>query len=435
MPPPAPIPTRLSRRLGMGDAVVVGLGAMLGTGVFAAIGPAAGAAGSGLLPALALAAAVAWCNATSSARLAARYPASGGAYVWGRERLSPFTGYLAGWAFVAGKLASGAAAALTFGRYAAPGLARPLAVAAVAALVGVNCAGVRKTVGVTRVLVAVILLALAAGVAAALFGGAARADRLTPLLGGGGAGGILEAAGILFFAFAGYARIATLGEEVADPARTIRRAIPTALAVALCAYAAVAAAALAALGPDALARARAPLVAAAATGDGNALVSVVRLGAVVATLGVLLSLLAGVSRTVFAMAADGHLPRALATVHPRRQVPQRAEVAAGTVVVAVVAAADVAGAISFSACTVLAYYAVANASALTLGGARLVPVAGLAGCAALAGSLPAPALGSGAGVLGVGALAYALTRRRGRPPAGAGPPEPGPEARRPPGSR
>src|SRR3989440_400203 len=132
---------RLQRRLGTGDAVVLGLGSMIGAGVFAAFAPAARAAGSGLLLGLALAAAVAYCNATSSARLAARYPSSGGTYVYGRERLGTFWGYLAGWGFVVGKTASCAAMALTVGAYVWPGAARVVAVAAVLAVTAGNYVG------------------------------------------------------------------------------------------------------------------------------------------------------------------------------------------------------------------------------------------------------------------------------------------------------
>ena len=117
----------LERRLGTGDAVTIGLGSMLGAGVFAVFAPAAQVAGGGLLPALAIAGLVAYGNATSSARLAARYPASGGTYVYGRERLGPFWGYLAGWGFVVGKTASCAAIALTFAAYVAPGYERAVA--------------------------------------------------------------------------------------------------------------------------------------------------------------------------------------------------------------------------------------------------------------------------------------------------------------------
>jgi APA family basic amino acid/polyamine antiporter len=401
-------PSRLARRLGTGDAVVVGLGAMLGAGVFAAFGPAAQAAGSGILLALALAAVVAHANATSSARLAALHPQSGGTYVYGRERLGPFWGFLAGWAFVVGKLASCGAMALTFGAYVAPDHVRPLAVAAVVALVGVNLLGIEKTALATRAIVAVVLGALALVVVAALGGGEADANRLAPVLGDGGAYGLLQAAGILFFAFAGYARIATLGEEVREPERTIPRAIPVALAIVLGDYALVAVAALAVLGGDGLVTA-APLLAAVEAGALDELGPAVRVGAAVASAGVLLSLLAGVGRTAFAMAASRDLPGWLDAVPARRRVPHRAELAVGAVVVALVLVADLREAIGFSSFAVLVYYAIANASALTLG-PRALPVVGLAGCAALALALPPASVVAGASVLAVGALGRAARR-------------------------
>ncbi|GAA1570826.1 APC family permease [Streptomyces globosus] len=404
----------LKRHLGVFDAVVIGLGSMIGAGIFAALAPAAGAAGSGLLLGLALAAVVAYCNATSSARLAARYPASGGTYVYGRERLGEFWGYLAGWAFVVGKTASCAAMALTVGSYVWPGQAHAVAVAAVVALTAVNYAGVQKSAWLTRVIVGVVLAVLAAVVVAASTSGAADAGRLDV---GGDAtfGGVLQAAGLLFFAFAGYARIATLGEEVRDPARTIPRAIPLALGIALAVYAAVAVAVLLVLGPQGLADAAAPLSDAARAAGADRLAPVVRVGAAVAALGSLLALILGVSRTTLAMARDRHLPHALAAVHPRFQVPHRAELAVGAVVAVLAATADLRGAIGFSSFGVLVYYAVANASAWTLTPgegrpARIVPVVGLAGCLALAFALPASSVVSGAAVLAVGVAAYAVRR-------------------------
>ena len=164
MPLPRPTdspPTRLARKLGTADAVVIGLGSMIGAGFFAALAPAAGAAGAGLLVALAIAGFLAFCNATSSAALAALYPESGGTYVYGRKRLSPFAGFVAGYGFVVGKLASCAAMALTFGYYAAPGFARPLAILAVAALTAINLRGVVKTARATRVILTIVLASLA----------------------------------------------------------------------------------------------------------------------------------------------------------------------------------------------------------------------------------------------------------------------------------
>ena len=357
--------SELRRTLGVGDAVVVGLGSMVGAGIFAALGPAARAAGSGLLLGLAVAAVVAYCNATSSARLAALYPASGGTYVYGRERLGAFWGYLAGWSFVVGKTASCAAMALTVGAYVWPGQAHAVAVAAVVALTAVNYGGIQKSAWLTRVIVAVVLAVLAAVVVVCLGSGASEAGRLD-IGASGGADGVLQAGGLLFFAFAGYARIATLGEEVRDPARTIPRAIPLALGIALAVYVCVAVAVLSVLGAGGLGRAGAPLADAVRAAGVPGLVPVVRIGAAVAALGSLLALILGVSRTTLAMARDRHLPSALSAVHPRFQVPHRAELAVGAVVAALAATVDVRGAIGFSSFGVLAYYAVANASAWTL---------------------------------------------------------------------
>ncbi|MFC8622864.1 APC family permease [Streptomyces anulatus] len=407
-------PQELQRRLGVSDAVVIGLGSMIGAGIFAALAPAARAAGSGLLIGLALAAVVAYCNATSSARLAARYPASGGTYVYGRERLGDFWGYLAGWAFVVGKTASCAAMALTVGSYAWPGQEHAVAVAAVVALTAVNYAGVQKSAMLTRVVVAVVLAVLVFVVVASLTSSASSAARLAV---GDDAtfGGVLQAAGLLFFAFAGYARIATLGEEVRDPRRTIPRGISIALGITLVVYAVVAVAVLSVLGPQGLAQAAAPLSDAARAAGADWLVPVVRVGGAVAALGSLLALILGVSRTTLAMARDRHLPHGLAAVHRKFKVPHRAELLVGAVVAVVAAAGDVRGAIGFSSFGVLAYYAIANASAWTLTPdegrpARAIPVLGFAGCLVLAFALPVSSVIRGAAVLALGAAAYGVRR-------------------------
>jgi APA family basic amino acid/polyamine antiporter len=387
---------------------------MIGAGVFAAFAPAAKAAGSGLLIGLAVAAIVAYCNATSSSRLAALYPESGGTYVYGRRRLGDFWGYQAGWAFVVGKTASCAAMALTFASYAAPGHIRIVGVLAVIALTAVNYRGVQKSAWLTRLIVALTLLTLAVVVIASLAGGHADAHHLTPFP-GTGVRGVLQAGGLLFFAFAGYARIATLGEEVRDPGRTIPRAVTIALLITLVVYAIVAVAALLAAGPDGLAATRAPLRAAVAAGRLQALAPLVQIGGAIAALGSLLALILGVSRTTFAMARDRNLPTALAAVHPRYGVPHRAELAVGAVVVVLVATIDLRGAIGFSSFGVLAYYAIANACAMTLTREekrppRWLPVVGLLGCLTLAFSLPARSIFAGAGVLLLGAILWIARR-------------------------
>lgn len=402
----------LKRGLGLTDAVVIGLGSMIGAGVFVALAPAAAAAGSGLLLGLAVAAVIAYCNATSSARLAALYPQSGGTYVYGRERLGEFWGYTAGWVFVVGKTASCAAMALTVGYYAWPARAQAVAVAAVVALTAVNYRGIQKSALLTRIIVAAVLAVLAAVVVLVLGFGGAEPARLA--LGDDvSVGGALQAAGLLFFAFAGYARIATLGEEVRDPARVIPRAIPIALAITLVVYAAVAVAVLTELGSTALASATAPLADAVRAAGFPGFEPVVRAGAAVAALGSLLSLILGVSRTTLAMARDGHLPRWLGAVHPHHRIPHRAEVAVGIVVAVAAAFLDLRGAIGFSSFAILLYYAIANASAWTLSPrGRVVPAIGLLGCVMLAALLPISSVLAGLAVTALGTLAYVLRRLR-----------------------
>lgn len=381
---------------------------MLGAGVFAVLGPAAAAAGTAVLPALLVAGAVAVANAMSSAWLAARYPESGGAYVYGRRRLGETWGFVAGWAFVTGKTASCAAMALTLGAYAWPEHTRAVAAAAVVAVVAVNLRGVTRTVAVTRVLVALTLAVLAAVVVAALSRPPVASPGAVP--DGAGPLDVLQAAGLLFFAFAGYARIATLGEEVRDPARTIPRAIPLALGAVLAVYALVAVAALRAAGPAALAGSPAPLVTAA--GDGFA--PLVRVGGAVASAGVLVALVAGVGRTVFAMARDRELPAGFAAVGPRFSVPHRAELAVGAVVLVLVLTAAPVTAIGMSGFAVLLYYAVANLAALTLHRdrpwRRALSAAGLVGCLLLAASLPLVAVLAGTAALLLGVTARAVVR-------------------------
>jgi basic amino acid/polyamine antiporter, APA family len=407
----------LARRLGTGDAVVLGVGAMLGAGVFAAFAPAAAAAGAWLMVGLLLAGAVAWCNATASAQLAAQYPSSGGTYLYGRERLGEWWGFLAGWGFVVGKTASMAAMAMTFAAYSVPEpWQRPTAVAAVVGIAALNYRGITRTAALSRVLVAVVLSALALAVTVAWAGGEPETERLALHLGEVGVYPVLQSAALLFFAFAGYARIATLAEEVRDPQRTIPRAITLALGLVVVVYAVVGATVLAVLGPEAVATSTAP-VAQTVESTGWAWASpVVRVGAAAASLGALLALVAGVGRTALAMGRQGDLPRWLAAVHPRFRVPHHAEVAVAVAVCVLVLTVDLRGAIGFSAFGVLVYYLVANLSAFTQTGhhrryPRALQVVGVLGCTVLALTVPGRSLALGVLALAAGG-GYRLWRLR-----------------------
>ncbi|PAU90641.1 amino acid permease [Kocuria sp. WN036] len=421
----------LARRLGSLDATVIGVGSMVGAGVFVAFAPAAGFAGQWLPLALLLAAVVAWCNATSTAQLAAVHPASGGTYVYANRQLGPWPGFVAGWGFVTGKTASAAAMALTFGLYAAEltgaddAGARLLAVAAVLGLTAVNLGGVTRTARLTKLLVAPVLVVLLA-VVVLLFSGTG------PTAGGAPAGdgpgwdgtgwGVLPAAGTLFFAFAGYARVATMGEEVRDPARTIPRAVLGALAFTLLLYGLLGLGLLRFLGVDRLAVSAAPLLtvvreAGWAAGPTTAGAVVVTAAAALATLGALLALVAGISRTALAMARERDLPGPLGAVSQRHRVPWAAELAVAGLVVVLVLVGDVRTVIGFSSFGVLVYYALANLSALTLrqrpGWApRAVNALGLAGCLVLAFTLPWQSVLTMLGVFAVGLAGRALVLSR-----------------------
>jgi basic amino acid/polyamine antiporter, APA family len=398
----------LERRLGVGDAVVIGAGSMIGAGVFAAWAPAADAAGTGLIIGLVIAGVVAFCNAASSAQLAAIHPESGGTYVYGRRQLGPFWGHLAGWGFVVGKTASCAAMALTVGAYLWPDNDRIVAVAAVVVITAVNIGGLSRTVAVTRVLLVVSVAALVAVVVGGWSSPDASLDRLTPF--DGDAYGVLQSAGFLFFAFAGYARIATLGEEVKDPAVTIPRAIPRALAAVLAVYLVVGVTALAVVPTSALGATSAPLQLVIESGRLDALSPVVDIGAGIAALGVLLNLIPGVSRTTLAMARERELPTWFAHVDTNRSLPLRAELTVAAVVIALVAVLDLRSAIGISGVAVLTYYAITNAAALTLRPEQRrwplpIAVVGLIGCVVLVAALPPMAIATGSVTLAIGVIA------------------------------
>jgi basic amino acid/polyamine antiporter, APA family len=411
-----PSQTTLDRRLGLGDAVFIGLGSMIGAGVFAAYGPAAHAAGTGLLVGLAVAAVVAYCNATASAQLAAAYPRAGGTYLYGREVLGDWWGYLAGWGFMVGKIASCAAMALTFAAYVAPeGWLRPVGAAVVIVLALVNCAGVTRTALLTRVLVSLVLVSLVVASVACFQGGSSSglADWWEPT---NGLYGVLQSAGLLFFAFAGYARIATLGEEVREPERVIPRAIVLALAGAVVVYAVVAVAVLSVLGASGTAASSAPVADAVRATSGSWAVGVVRVGAALASAGALLALIAGLGRTGLAMARERDLPGWLDAVHPRFRVPHRAELSVAVIVVVLVLTTDLRGAIGFSSFGVLLYYFVANAAAYRQSSTqrrfpRWLQVLGAAGCLILVVSLPWQAVVAGVVVFLIGIAVRTLRLR------------------------
>jgi APA family basic amino acid/polyamine antiporter len=383
----------LHRQLGLLDAVGIGFGAIIGAGIFVVTGVAAKVAGPSLVASLLLAAVAATFNALSSAELAARFPQSGGTYEYGYQLLGSWQGFIAGWMFLASKIAAAGVVAIGLGAYASmlvPGLnPRLLAVGAVLFFTILNYVGVQRTskvnLGIVTLSITSLLLLVAMGMTSF------RTANFYPFAPGGIAGA-LEGAAILFFAYTGYARIATLGEEVRDPRHTIPRAIVITMACSALLYVAVALVSIGVIGAPAMASSGAPLGLAAVAAGGPILARTIAIGAVAAMLGVILSQIIGMSRMAFAMARRHDLPGALASVHPRYGVPHRAVVVVG-VGAAIIAATgtlrSVAAAASFA---ILVYYGIANWAALRLDPVDrlyhpLVPMAGLLVCMLLAFAL------------------------------------------------
>lgn len=419
---------RLARVVGIPGAVLMGLGSILGTGIFVSIGIAAGVAGPSVVLAVALAAVVAAFNGLSSAQLAAGHPVSGGTYEYGYRWLTPTLGFTAGWMFLAAKSASAATAALGLSGYVLTALGLPgagpriaLAIGSVAVLTMIVASGMSRSNRANAVIVSVTLAALAAFVVAGLPSAAdGAALNVSGLFDAGGLQRLLHATALMFVAYTGYGRIATLGEEIRDPARSIPRAIIVTLLVTMGLYVSVTLVAVAAVGAPAMAEATgvaaAPLEVIARGFGVPGVGWIVAVGAVTAMLGVLLNLLLGLSRVLLAMARRGDMPRGLARVEGIRASPRRAVFAVGAVIALLALTGSVRTTWSFSAFTVLVYYAITNLAALRLPAdlrlyPRWVAAAGAASCLGLAFWVEPRIWLAGLGLIAVGLVWRGAARR------------------------
>jgi APA family basic amino acid/polyamine antiporter len=425
----------LKREVGVVGATLMGIGSMVGTGVFVSIGIAAGFAGPAVLLAIALAAFVATCNALSSAQLAASMPVSGGTYEYGYAYLTPWLGFTAGWMFLCAKTASAATAALGFAGYllqllGLQTLVVPVAVAAVVALTAIVVMGIKRSnraniAIVSTTLFALTFFALAGSPQLLSKGSAPWLPFFSPAREGDNPlAGLLGATALMFVAFTGYARIATLGEEMRDPEHTIPRAIIATLVVCALLYIAVGAVGIATIGPDALAEAArsdvAPLVAAAKTFDLPAAAWIVSIGAITAMLGVALNLILGLSRVVLAMGRRGDMPDLFAAVDASGS-PRAAVIAVGIAMGALALIGNVEVTWSFSAFTVLIYYAITNLSALRMPADKrlyspLFAWIGLAACLALAFFVEREIWMVGLGLIAAGLIWHFFARSLTRAP-------------------
>ncbi len=403
------------RKVGTVGATAIGVSAMLGAGVFSAFAPAAQAAGSWLLLSLGIALVVAASNAASTAQLARQHPGAGGVYLYGREQLGEWPGFLAGWGFVIGKTASVAAMAITAAAYLVPEpFARPVALAVLLAVTAAGMFGITRTAAIATIIAGIVIVGLVAVLVTVqfsppLFGSASGSDAQLS------ASGVLQGAGILFFAFAGYARVATLSEEVRDPRRTVPRAMLLSFLIVSVILATLGWVLLATLGPGRLALTPAPIAALVETQP--AVQAAVGLLAAVASIGALSAVLAGSSRTAMAMGRRHELPGSLARQHPSTSVPRVAVLAVSAGAALLICVGDIREVIGFSSAGVLVYYLVANVSALTQAREyrsvpRAVSALGALGCVVLVVTLPPLALASALGVFLMGVLVRLTLRRR-----------------------
>ena len=419
---------RLRRDVGVGGAVMLGLGSMVGTGVFVSLGVAAGVTGPSVVLAVVIAAAVAACNALSSAQLAAVHPVSGGTYEYGYRFLTPTLGFTAGWMFLVAKSASAATAALGVAGYTltllspeSTEISRWIAPVIVLVLTALVSLGIRRSSQVNTVIVSVTLATLIFFVGSSL--PELRIERFSPFFrpepGRTPLSALLYAAALSFVAYTGYGRIATLGEEITEPARNIPRAIAATIVVTVLLYTSVAVSGTGILGAEGLAQAvsrtGAPLEVAAGRTTGDVGRIVMTIGAATALLGVLLNLILGLSRVLLAMGRRRDMPGPVARI--AGGTPRVAVVVMGIVVAAIALVDDIRLTWSFSAVTVLTYYALTNLAALRLTDAqrrypRWISALGLAGCLALAGFVDPAVIAVAGGVLAVGLAWHAALRIR-----------------------
>jgi APA family basic amino acid/polyamine antiporter len=395
----------LLRSLTLKDAVGVGLGAIIGAGIFVVTGIAAGVSGPAFLVGLLIAGIIATFNALSSAQLAAKYPRSGGTYEYGYILINPAFGFSAGWMFLVSKLAGAGFVAIGFGSYfyQVMPIASPItfSVLAVIFLTAANYFGIKKAGVLNLVIVTITLLSLIyfafSGISEVNF------ENFKPFA-PFGISGIAEAAALLFFAFTGYGRIATLAEEVVNPKKTIPKAIIVTIVTAILLYSVISVVAIGFIGTETMAESTSPLQVAADALNSPAISSIITIGASTAMLGVLLSQILGISRVMLAMGRRSDLPPFFKRIHKRYRVPHIGILITGFIILLLTLIGSFEFIVRAATFTILLYYSITNIAAIKQPKkdrmyGRLIPILGLIGCLAMSVSLPLIVIFSGIGLL------------------------------------
>lgn len=403
----------------------MGLGSIIGTGIFVSIAIATQISGNGVLIAIIIAALLALCNGLSSAQLAAAHPVSGGTYEYGYQFLGSYFGFSAGWMFMIAKSASAATAALGCIGYLfyAFGIELNHYVYIISSLTLLTIVTILVSGGINRsnatnvVIVSITLTGLTALVVASFIINGFPLEPLRLAFDETSISSILYGSALMFVAFTGYGRIATLGEEVAEPRKTIPKAIILTMAVIVLIYVSVSLTSLSVMGAEAFGQTAdaeaAPLMIVAQMLSIPFIGVVISISAITAMIGVLLNLILGLSRVLLGMARRKDVPGILAAINPKTKSPVRAVIVTAVIIGLLVLSGDVIFTWSFSAFTVLIYYSITNLSALMMPKElhlypRWVPILGFFGCIFLAFWIEPMIWGFGLVLLAVGLLWHTI---------------------------
>lgn len=387
----ADTPEPLKREIGLFGATAVGVGAVIGAGIFVVTGIAAGLAGPAVILSIIIAGVISYFTAVSFSKLSEHIQKEGGVYLFTYQLVSPTAGFVAGWMWVLSYTFVGAAVSLGFAGYVAQFLPsvpiKAIAVGLCLVLTFINYVGIKESTIANSILVSAKIMALIFFIALGL--GYINFGNFTPFFISTGGWGILQGTATIFFAYTGFARITILAEEVKDPGRTIPKSILLTLAISTIFYVLASFVAVGLVGYQTLANSDSPLAQAISVTGSSAAVLAVSVGAMIATTSVLLTGILGVSRIMFAMARNNDLPVFLEKIHTKYKTPYFTVWLAGLLMTAaVVLTPNLSQVISLSNFASLLYYSLANVSAISLSMktgkfSPIIPFIGLFSCLGL----------------------------------------------------
>jgi APA family basic amino acid/polyamine antiporter len=406
----------LHRGIGLFDATAIGLGAIIGGGIFVVTGIAAGLAGPALIVSMVISAAIASFTAFSFSKLSMSLPKEGGVYGFAYEYISPFAGFTAGWMWIFSNVFVGAAVSLGFASYFLalfPSLSiKAVAIAVCLLFTILNIIGIRQSAMLNSILVSTKVLILLFFMAFGLF--YINGSNFVPFA-PNGPFGILQGSALIFFAYAGFARITILAEEVKGANRTIPRSIFLALGISTVIYLLTSFVAVGLTGYVNLSASGSPLAEAIGVTGNRLAVSLISVGAIMATASVLLTTILGVSRVMFAMARNEDVPKFLCNIHSKFKTPYYAVAVTGSLMILAIIFTDFARIVAVSSFAVLLYYALANLAAIRLGRRKnhfsIISLVGLLSCLGLLAFLTVDSWVIGTTGVAIGVVFYLVWNR------------------------